>query len=79
MRLLGDREGVGALRPSWGEIDLDALVGNLTRVRERVGGARVLGVVKADAYGHGAPVSPHRSSCWGRSGASSSRSCVATA
>ncbi len=55
MRLLEDREGVGALRPSWAEIDLDALVANLARVRERVGGARVLGVVKADAYGHGAP------------------------
>lgn len=55
MRLLGDREGAGALRPSWGEIDLDALVGNLALLRERAGHARVLGVIKADAYGHGAP------------------------
>jgi alanine racemase len=55
MRPLGDPEGVGALRPSWGEIDLDALVANLAKIRERIGGAGVLGVVKADAYGHGAP------------------------
>jgi alanine racemase len=54
MRELEDREGVGALRPSWGEIDLDALVANLARLRDRVGGAGVLGVIKADAYGHGA-------------------------
>jgi alanine racemase len=56
MRPLDDREGVGALRPSWGEVDLDALVANLARVRARIGAAGVLGVVKADAYGHGAPV-----------------------
>src|SRR5262245_5822206 len=56
MRLLADRDGAGALRPSWGQIDLDALVANLARVRALVGGAGVLGVVKADAYGHGAPV-----------------------
>ncbi|HEV8631027.1 MAG TPA: alanine racemase [Thermoanaerobaculia bacterium] len=55
MRPLEDREGAGALRPSWAEIDLDALVANLALVRTRVGGARVLGIVKADAYGHGAP------------------------
>ncbi len=35
-------------------IDLDRLARNLARIRERVGtGVRVLGVVKADAYGHG--------------------------
>ena len=44
-----------ALRPSWAEVDLDALVGNLAHVRRRAGGAAVMGVVKADAYGHGAP------------------------
>lgn len=49
-------EGVDrALRPSWAELDLDALVRNLAHVRERAAGAAVLGVVKADAYGHGAP------------------------
>jgi alanine racemase len=52
---VGERNPGEALRPSWAEIDLDALAGNLRHVRERAGGAAVLGVVKADAYGHGAP------------------------
>ena len=34
-------------------IDLDAIATNLKSVRARVGSAMVLGVVKADAYGHG--------------------------
>src|SRR5919206_1161246 len=42
-------------RPTWAEVDLDALASNFRAVRERVGaGVRVMGVVKADAYGHGA-------------------------
>ena len=36
-------------------IDLDALAHNLGRVRRLAQGSRVLAVVKADAYGHGAP------------------------
>lgn len=44
-----------AMRPAWAEVDLDALVGNLARLRERVAPAGVLAVIKADAYGHGAP------------------------
>ena len=48
-------EGVAAvLRPAWVEIDLDALSHNLRVLRRRVGEARILAVVKADAYGHGA-------------------------
>jgi alanine racemase len=43
-----------AYRPTWAEIDLDALAGNLAAVRRRVGSLPVLAVVKADAYGHGA-------------------------
>jgi alanine racemase len=43
------------LRPAWAEIDLDALVANFQRLRELVAPARVLAVIKADAYGHGAP------------------------
>jgi alanine racemase len=40
---------------TWVEIDLDALVHNLSAIRARIGdGRRVLLVVKADAYGHGA-------------------------
>ena len=43
------------LRRTWAEIDLDALAHNLAVIRARVGeGVKLLGVVKADAYGHGA-------------------------
>ena len=34
-------------------VDLDAISANLASVRERARGAEVMGVVKADAYGHG--------------------------
>ncbi|HEX8722388.1 MAG TPA: alanine racemase [Pyrinomonadaceae bacterium] len=50
--------GPGAVaegRPTWAEIDLDALASNFRAVRARVGaGVAVMGVVKANAYGHGA-------------------------
>ncbi len=36
------------------EINLDNLAYNIHRIRERVAPARVIPVVKADAYGHGA-------------------------
>ena len=43
------------LRRTWAEIDLDALAHNYQQARLRTGpGVRYLGVVKADAYGHGA-------------------------
>lgn len=39
----------------WAEIDLDALRANVERARRRIPSrTRILGVVKADAYGHGA-------------------------
>lgn len=42
-------------RPTWAEIDLDALAANLHAVRRQVGpGVKVAAVVKANAYGHGA-------------------------
>src|ERR1041384_4829951 len=42
-------------RPTWAEIDTDALAANLQTVRRVVGAAiKVMAVVKADAYGHGA-------------------------
>lgn len=42
-------------RPTWAEIDLDALASNFRWVRERVGSSvKVMAVVKANAYGHGA-------------------------
>jgi alanine racemase len=40
--------------PTWVEIDLDRLRGNLLALRDRLGAPRILLVVKADAYGHGA-------------------------
>jgi alanine racemase len=44
-----------SIRPTVAEIDLGAVQRNLQRFRERVGrSVAVFGVVKADAYGHGA-------------------------
>jgi len=42
------------LRPTWVEISLSALSRNFSRVRRLAGGRRVMAVIKADAYGHGA-------------------------
>jgi len=52
----GVEDLAGALRPAWVDVDLAALEHNLARIRERLAGsgARVMAVVKADAYGHGA-------------------------
>jgi len=42
------------LRRTWSEIDLDALKYNYLKIREKIGNdVKFLGVVKADAYGHG--------------------------
>ena len=38
----------------WAEIDLSALVRNYRRIEKLGRGARVIPVIKADAYGHGA-------------------------
>jgi len=44
-----------ASRPTWAEIDLDALAENLRVIREHVGSeVKVMAAVKGDAYGHGA-------------------------
>ena len=51
----GDADETRAARPTWAEIDLDALASNFRVVRRTVGGeVKVMCVVKADAYGHGA-------------------------
>jgi alanine racemase len=42
------------LRPAWVEVDLDAVAGNVRTLTAEVAPARLLAVVKADAYGHGA-------------------------
>jgi len=52
---LTEGEPAAALRPAWAEVDLDALTSNLAGLRRLAAPAGVLAVVKADAYGHGAP------------------------
>jgi alanine racemase len=42
------------LRPAWVEVDLDAIAGNVRTLAAETAPARLLAVVKADAYGHGA-------------------------
>ncbi len=42
-------------RPTWAEIDLNNLASNFNQIRKRVSpAARVMAVIKANAYGHGA-------------------------
>lgn len=43
----------GSVRPTYAEIDLEAIAHNLGCIRRVVGAARVYAVIKADAYGHG--------------------------
>ena len=43
-----------ALRPVWAEINLNNLEYNIDRIKEKIGDSELIGVIKADAYGHGA-------------------------
>lgn len=43
------------VRPTRAEVSLDALRCNLHAIRQKAAGAKVWAVLKADAYGHGAP------------------------
>ncbi|MEW5718236.1 MAG: alanine racemase [Chloroflexota bacterium] len=43
-----------SLRPAWTEVNLSAIENNVRRVVEIAGGAHVMAMVKANAYGHGA-------------------------
>jgi alanine racemase len=43
-------------RPTWAEINLEYLHSNFLRISQLASPARVLAVVKSDAYGHGAVV-----------------------
>jgi alanine racemase len=55
MSLSDDQEKILAHRPTWAEIDLNNLAANFKQVKRRVSpAARVMAVVKANAYGHGA-------------------------
>ena len=40
-------------RPTWCDIDLNALAHNYAAIQSHVGNSEVMPVVKADAYGHG--------------------------
>ena len=40
-------------RPAWIEVNFAALAHNLSEIRNRVAPAKVMAVVKANAYGHG--------------------------
>lgn len=42
------------LRTAWVEIDRQRLSGNIQAVQQRIGDSKIIGVVKANAYGHGA-------------------------
>jgi len=42
-----------ATRPTWVEVDRKAIVENLAALRRRVGQVKIMGTVKANAYGHG--------------------------
>ncbi|HML36340.1 MAG TPA: alanine racemase, partial [Bacillota bacterium] len=42
-----------ALRPVWAEINLSNLDYNIKQIRQKAGDREIIGVVKADGYGHG--------------------------
>jgi len=42
-----------SMRQTWVEIDLSALDHNIKAIKEAIGSAEIIGIVKADAYGHG--------------------------
>ena len=55
MSHLENHQNTFARRPTWAEIDLNNLAANFSKIKQRVSpAARVMAVVKANAYGHGA-------------------------
>ena len=55
MPSLLDRDSTAPQRPTWAEINLNNLAANFNVIKERVSHvAKVMAVIKADAYGHGA-------------------------
>src|SRR4030095_9110000 len=55
MASLLDKLSESPQRPTWAEIDLNNLASNFNEIKNRVGDvAKVMAVVKANAYGHGA-------------------------
>lgn len=51
---MSEESKMNYLHRTWVEIDLDRIESNYRRLAERVGDARVMCVIKANAYGHGA-------------------------
>lgn len=52
------------VRPTQVEVDLGKLAGNLAAIRSHCGGARIMPILKANAYGHGLlPVARHLVGC----------------
>jgi len=52
---------LSSIRPTVGEVDLEALAFNFRQIQKRIPeGVKLLAVVKADAYGHGAIPVSHR-------------------
>ena len=50
-----DQQNIFSRRPTWAEIDLNSLAANFQKIKTRVSpAARVMAIVKANAYGHGA-------------------------
>lgn len=45
---------IGKVRGTWAEINLDALKNNIDQVNKVCSGKKVIAVIKADGYGHGA-------------------------
>ena len=43
-----------AIRPAWIEVNLSNLDYNIKNIKAKAGGRKVIGVIKADGYGHGA-------------------------
>ncbi len=43
-----------AIRPAWVEVNLSNLDFNIKNIKQKANGKEVIGVIKADAYGHGA-------------------------
>lgn len=42
------------LHPFWAEINLDNFIYNLNKIKSHIGNSKLIGIVKANAYGHGA-------------------------
>ena len=50
---------------AWIEVDFDAIAHNLDEVQKLVGNTKIMGIVKANAYGHGAVPCARAMEAWG--------------